>query len=66
MRYKVRSSDDDRYAKVLAYLHKRDVNIALQNDYRRLLAIEDLSDDMRSQLIELGATVAPDVQYAAD
>jgi len=64
MRYKVRSADDDRYAVVLAFLHNHDVDIAVQNDYRRLVAVEDLSDDMRSQLIDLGATVAPDVQYA--
>ena len=66
MRYKVRSSDDDHYADVLAFLRNHDVDIALQNDYRRLLAVEDLSDDLRSQLIDLGATVAPDVQYAPE
>lgn len=66
MRYKVRSTDDHRYANVLAFLQKHDVDIAVQNDYRRLLAVEDLSDDLRSQLIDLGATVAPDVQYAPE
>ncbi|MBX9787950.1 MAG: hypothetical protein K2Y37_03465 [Pirellulales bacterium] len=66
MRYKVKSSNDDRYANILAFLRDHDIDIALQNDHRRLLAVEDLSDEERSQLIDLGATIAPDVQYAPE
>jgi hypothetical protein len=67
MRYKIKSPrGSDQYEHVLGLLRARNVVIASQNDHRRLLATEALSDDVRDELLKMGATVAEDVQYAPE
>lgn len=65
MRYKIKSPEG-QYERILGLLRAREVNILLKNDRRHLIAAENVSDAVRGELVELGASVAEDVQYAPE
>jgi len=67
MRYKIKSPNGSaQFIRVLGLLRDRQIKIVLQNDLRRILVIDSLSDEIRNELLQLGATVAEDVQYVPD
>ena len=68
-RHKVVSPNEQVYANVLLRLDGAVADgaaIALQNDERMLVAVENLDEETISELREMGVRVEPDTQYSAD
>jgi hypothetical protein len=65
MRYQVRVADPEDYESVASILRAQ-ATVVLELPRRLTLAVEDLSERVRDQVRNMGATVEPDYEYAAD
>lgn len=64
MRYKVRAPSLESFIKA-ERIARADTHVFVAIEGRRLLSVGNLSDAARLQLIDLGVTIRPDIQYDA-
>jgi len=65
MRYQVKAATPEMYDRVATLLRQR-ANVVLELPRRKVLAVEELAAGVRDEVVSMGATVAPDYQYAVD
>jgi hypothetical protein len=62
VQYKVRADSDESYRDLFAFLNGK-AKLSVASPRRRLLAAEDLTDEMQEEIRARGGTVAEDRQY---
>jgi hypothetical protein len=65
-RMKVRLPDEDAYQTARSALAIARVHVYVQSDRRRTLSVDEMPEQVRSQLESLGAEIVDDVRYEPD
>jgi len=62
MRFKVQVKSDESLSKALSLLEEK-VPVYLTSQKRHFIATGDLPDDIREELVQIGATISADEQF---
>jgi hypothetical protein len=65
MRYQVRAADSQAFTRIAEML-RSEAKVVLELPRRRTLSVEDLTSGMRDRVVQMGGSVNPEYQYAAD
>jgi hypothetical protein len=67
MSYQILAADDQTYERTIAYVHEHCPNeLRVESRRRRMLGVDDLSDEAVRELEAIGAAVVEDFEYAME